>query len=55
MWFLHYSVRAIRYDFVRRYPGWLCDRARYTIFGSMMCYGFRGLAIGPVTVYGVMM
>ena len=23
--------------------------------GVMMCYGFRGLAIGPVTVYGVMM
>ena len=26
-----------------------------TYSGVMMCYGFRGLAIGPVTVYGVMM
>ena len=34
IWFLHYSVRAVCYDFVRRYPGRLCDRARYNIFGS---------------------
>ena len=46
----HYSTRAHYYDVVRRFSGRLCDRAPYDKFGSMLCYGFRDLAIGPVTV-----
>ena len=38
------------YDSVHRFPGRFCDRAPYAKFGSMLCYGFRDLAIGPVTV-----
>ena len=55
IWFLHCSVRADYYGFVRRYPGRLCFVRVMTYSGVMLCYGSRDLAIGPGSVYGVML
>ena len=53
--FAHDSARAYGYGFVHRIPGRLCFVRVMTYSGVMLCYGSRDLAIGPGSVYGVML
>ena len=46
---------CLYYDFVHRFPGRFVIVRTMIKFGSMLCYGSRDLAIGPGSVYGVML
>ena len=56
------DMRMVTYDLLvrlcylfHRIPGRYAIVRTMIYSGVMLCYGFRDLAIGPVTVYGVML